>query len=212
MVSLNTLYWKQQSGSEGGCDDRLSAGSRLLRWLETVLEGAAGQSKSVVLCGHVPPWMYTRACRAGYEKLVHRWTRTIKGQFFGHTHQDEFQVQRSSGGVPYGVVLVCPAVRAQLNPSYREYEYQVVQSEAFELVDYCQYYLDLEGANQTAKKAVFRLEYSVRAAYNFTETAGSLAEWDRLDQRIQTKAEPFHTTYNKYKRVSTRNNNIVRAK
>lgn len=65
-----------------------------LQWLQDTLLSAEVASESVHILGHVPP--NTASCvytwNREYDKIVRRFAHIISGQFFGHTHRDEFNV------------------------------------------------------------------------------------------------------------------------
>lgn len=65
-----------------------------LQWLHDTLLSAEVAGESVHILGHVPP--STASCvhswNREYDKIVRRFAHIISGQFFGHTHRDEFNV------------------------------------------------------------------------------------------------------------------------
>merc|ERR1711916_62217 len=81
--------------------------------------------------------------------LLQRYNATIAGQFFGHTHQDSFEIVYGdySGGKrtdPIGVSFIAPAVTSftDIRSSYRVYK-----QDGGVLQDYDQYRLDLDACN-----------------------------------------------------------------
>ena len=60
-----------------------------------------------------------------YNRLVQRFNNTISGQFFGHTHFDEFQTffTKATPYHPVGVAFLGPSLTShgQINPAYRIY-------------------------------------------------------------------------------------------
>jgi len=73
-------------------------------WLEATLAGAEGAGQAVWLVGHVPPCveafhfapLWHEAHAARYTALLARFGGTVKAQFFGHTHTDEFRVMTTT--------------------------------------------------------------------------------------------------------------------
>lgn len=65
-----------------------------LQWLHDTLLSAEATGENVHILGHVPP--HTASCvhawNREYEKIIRRFAHIISGQFFGHTHRDEFNV------------------------------------------------------------------------------------------------------------------------
>lgn len=58
-----------------------------------------------------------------YNRVVNRFSNTIRGQFFGHTHFDEFEVF-SHNKKPIGMAYLAPSLtpHGEINPAYRIYE------------------------------------------------------------------------------------------
>lgn len=65
-----------------------------MQWLHDTLFAAESSGENVHILGHVPP--NTASCvfpwNREYDKIVRRFAHIISGQFFGHTHRDEFNV------------------------------------------------------------------------------------------------------------------------
>ena len=75
-------------------------------FLETTLARAEAYGEQVYIMSHIPP--ASSAClgewASYYSVLVERYSNTIKGQFFGHTHMDEIRVNKAfNSGVPTGI-------------------------------------------------------------------------------------------------------------
>ena len=50
-----------------------------------------------------------------YRALVDRFTNIIRGQFFGHTHADQFEIVRSyADNSPVGVAFIAPSLTRYL--------------------------------------------------------------------------------------------------
>ena len=61
-----------------------------------------------------------------YNRIVRRFRNTIAGQFFGHTHHDEFQVffKNATSEEAVSLAYLAPSETSVdgLNPAYRIYE------------------------------------------------------------------------------------------
>lgn len=62
-----------------------------------------------------------------YHRIIRRFNNTIRGQFFGHTHYDEFEVMLSpkqTSFQPVNVLYVAPSLTPHngMNSAYRIYE------------------------------------------------------------------------------------------
>ncbi|XP_054154575.1 sphingomyelin phosphodiesterase-like [Oppia nitens] len=101
-----------------------------LKWLIKELDRAERVGDRVHLVGHIPPdnaqctqsWLYN------FMAIVERYTETITGQFYGHTHYDEFRVYYANGNSsrPTGAAFIGPSVspyvhskHLMINPAYR---------------------------------------------------------------------------------------------
>lgn len=65
-----------------------------LQWLAYELHAAEISNEKVHIIGHIPPG-YPECMRIwsrNYYKIIARYEATVTGQFFGHTHGDEFEV------------------------------------------------------------------------------------------------------------------------
>jgi len=58
-----------------------------------VLKNAEKLNEVVYVLGHIPPGdnSYLSECTKRYDAIVDRFSHIIKGQFYGHTHNDEFR-------------------------------------------------------------------------------------------------------------------------
>ncbi len=62
-----------------------------------------------------------------FNRLIRRFNNTVVGQFFGHTHFDEFEIffsKDEDGATPTGVAFLGPSLTPHggINPAYRIYE------------------------------------------------------------------------------------------
>lgn len=65
-----------------------------LKWLEKELISAESESSSVFIISHISPGISecSHTWSRIYRALASRFNRTIKGHFYGHTHNDQFVV------------------------------------------------------------------------------------------------------------------------
>nr|XP_053648270.1 sphingomyelin phosphodiesterase-like [Cherax quadricarinatus] len=95
-----------------------------LTWLEDHLHQAEAAGERVHLLGHIPPGIVDseRVWSREFNRIVVRYENTIRGQFYGHTHYDEFEVFHD-GDRPAGVAYIAPSQTPWygLNPAYRIY-------------------------------------------------------------------------------------------
>lgn len=146
VISLNTNacnnqnWWLFQNVTDPG---------GLILWLQGELQKAESNGELVYIIGHIAPGMGTCLDEWAYHYagLVDRYEHTIRGQFFGHSHSDQFQLSRGVvSGESIGVQWVAPSLTTytDINPSYRVVE---ADADTKEVLTYYQYRLDLPTAN-----------------------------------------------------------------
>ncbi|GAA6232060.1 sphingomyelin phosphodiesterase [Lates japonicus] len=96
-----------------------------LQWLVHILQASEDKGEKVHIIGHIPPGLCLGSWSWNYYHIVNRYESTITGQFFGHTHLDEFQMFYDEATMtrPLGVAFIAPSVTTyvNLNPGYRVY-------------------------------------------------------------------------------------------
>jgi len=172
-----------------------------LDWMRDELIDAENNNLTVFIQGHIPPGSFNcdPQWSARYRALVDRFTNIIRGQFYGHNHNDQFEVVRSynNDSSPVGVIYIAPSLTtySKLNPSFRIFE---VDSETNQIVDYKQYRLNLTKWNQhTTGDIEWDLAYSFLDEYNLNDT--SYASVDALADRIKSDnntAETYAFNFN----------------
>ncbi|XP_059401558.1 sphingomyelin phosphodiesterase-like [Carassius carassius] len=96
-----------------------------LQWLIHILQESENKGEKVHIIGHIPPGLCLSNWSWNYYHIVNRYESTITGQFFGHTHVDEFQMFYDEDTLtrPLSVAFIAPSVTTyvNLNPGYRVY-------------------------------------------------------------------------------------------
>ncbi|XP_016120244.1 acid sphingomyelinase-like phosphodiesterase 3b [Sinocyclocheilus grahami] len=84
--------------------------------LSKALSVSAGLSQ-VHIIGHIPPGLCLSSWSWNYYHIVNRYESTITGQFFGHTHVDEFQMFYDEDTLtrPLSVAFIAPSVTTYVN-------------------------------------------------------------------------------------------------
>ncbi|KPM07774.1 hypothetical protein QR98_0062760, partial [Sarcoptes scabiei] len=169
-----------------------------LEWLIQQLMESERLSEMVQIIGHVPPGSNdcVQVWSRNYNQIINRFASIIKGQFFGHTHNDEFEIfyrevkpvvesQHENTFLPTNIAYIGPSVTTfgNVNPGYRVY---LVDQETFEIIDHQTYYLNLTEANLNGPGVPlhYRLSYSALDAYEMKTL--SPMEWHRLVMRMRT--------------------------
>ena len=109
-------------------------GFKMMDWFEDELRNASESDTNVWILGHIPfeTWLPEHLNR--YQRLISTYSpKTVKGQFYGHDHEDYVRLTRNCDSVcdgkASGVVWIGPALTEGYpseNPGIRQYEYVVV--------------------------------------------------------------------------------------
>jgi len=157
-----------------------------LAWMRNELYLSERNGENVFIIGHINPGSYgcDSEWSARYRALIDRFTNIIRGQFYGHTHNDEIEMVRSyADNAPVGVVLIAPSLTtySNLNPSFRIIEVDV---DTNVLVDIQQYRLDLNKWNQNTTGPIeWDLAYTLLDQYSMPDM--SYGSFDTLVDSIQ---------------------------
>ena len=215
VFSINTIFLAK-SNPVADCTFKKSPGIKLLRWMDDNFFKIAQINGRIFLSGHIPPLKstYRPGCLKAYLGLVKKYSTFIHGQFYGHEHSDEFDVQSSKyvnefskyssilknipyREVPFGVAFINPSLKPTNNPAFRLYHYNpTVKNGKPLLTDYDQYVLKLKEANRK-KNITFEIEYSFRESYKLKSI--SVSEIYSLQMKILRNEDDFGVIYNKRK-------------
>ncbi|KAJ8402301.1 hypothetical protein AAFF_G00371660 [Aldrovandia affinis] len=124
-----------------------------LQWLVGILQEAENKGEKVHIIGHIPPGLCLKSWSWNYYHIINRYESTVTGQFFGHTHVDEFQMFYDEETLtrPLGVAFIAPSITTyiDLNPGYRVYYVDGQYPGSSHLVlDHETYILNLTEANK----------------------------------------------------------------
>jgi len=165
-------------------------------WFVQVLTAAEAAGEKVIIIGHIPPGeaaiKQVSTYATDYVQIVNRFSTTIVGQFYGHTHDDEFEVI-TNGTHATGTVFLAPSVTTYTyhEPSYRIYEFD----NTFTLVNFEQYITNLTLANELDKPAWY-LEYTAKEEYQMPDL--SPASWAQLVEQFKYNDALFQTYYSNF--------------
>ncbi|XP_077541220.1 sphingomyelin phosphodiesterase-like [Haemaphysalis longicornis] len=160
LVSLNTNFcyifnfWLFVNSTDPGGQ---------LKWLVDELYDAEKAGDKVHLIGHIPPGIpdCLDTWSAMFHRIVERFSETVAGQFYGHTHYDEFILYQSSANRnrTFGVAFIAPSATSYsfLNPAYRIYE---LDPRSKLVTKHDTHFLNLTEANQEDAEPTWRLEYT----------------------------------------------------
>lgn len=145
LVSFNTGFyqadnmWLQVQGKNRDMGGQLS-------WLTSIFKQARVLKETVWLIYHVPLLQAAEPHRTRYGNLFTEFKDIIGASFVGHTHTDQLNVFGAVAKDPYMVQYNPGALTtySAKNPQFRVYQYDRA---TFEILDYTQWYTDIEKAN-----------------------------------------------------------------
>ena len=72
-------------------------------------------------------YLIFRVWSRNFNKIINRYAHIVTGQFYGHTHNDEFQIFYNDENYPTNIAYVAPSMTPYhgLNPSFRIYTVSV---------------------------------------------------------------------------------------
>ena len=173
-----------------------------LRWFVNTLFDAEKKGEVVHIIGHIPPSNEgdcVKVWRNNYYAVVNRFQDIIRGQFFGHTHNDQIEIMYSNVSLtqPISVAYISPSITTytNLNPGYRTY---TVDQQSWTVLDHQTYVLNLTKANQPQAVPEWEFEYSAKEAFNLTSL--SAASWNLLYKKWLKEDKNYETLFQKYYR------------
>ena len=90
-----------------------------------LLSKAETQKQRVFILGHIAPGTHSCLGRWSHEynRLIRRFRNIVIGQFFGHTHKDEFQIFfKDNEAINIAYLAPSETTLDGLNPAYRIYQ------------------------------------------------------------------------------------------
>ncbi|CAJ0583928.1 unnamed protein product, partial [Mesorhabditis spiculigera] len=139
---------------------------------------------------------------SNYYKIVNRFENTIAAQFFGHTHNDHFEVfyeDFNPKGRPTHFNFIAGSLTTYdfMNPSYRIYTIDgAYTGSTYTVIDAETYWGDVNEANKNNREPDWKLEYTTKKEYKMPDL--SPASWNDLINRFDNDAflfQKFHTHY-----------------
>lgn len=161
-----------------------------MSWLIDQLLEAEEAGDKVHLIGHIPPGLpdCIETWSAMFHKIIERFSETVTGQFYGHTHYDEFSVfyKSEERTKPFAVAYIGPSATtyAYLNPAYRIYN---LDPDTKAVSSHETYSMNLTEANESGEPS-WRLEYR---SGDLGLLGADPAEWDALVRRMAWDDELF---------------------
>jgi sphingomyelin phosphodiesterase len=169
IISLNTNmyytenYWLYEPRMEEDPSGQFA-------WLIDELSSAETAGERVYIIGHMPFGIgdCLHDPSNGFDQIVNRFSDTIAGMFFGHTHKDEFEISYSdydsrsySNAVGYSYIMPSLTPTDGM-PAFRVYSVDPV---TFAVLDATTYIADMTNPAFQTKGPVWTEYYSVKDTY-----------------------------------------------
>jgi len=177
-----------------------------LAWLVDELLAAELAGKKVHILSHVPPGNGDCLASWGREfsKIISRFEGTVRAQFYGHTHNDEFAVfydtEDPSRAVSTGFVAPSITTYLGLNPAYRIYTVDSgYEGASYRVQDFETYIFNMAEANLAGPDVnpIWYKLYSAREGLGMENLYPE--DWDQLVRRMAVDDDlyaTFHRFYN----------------
>ena len=177
VISLNTNYLATLNPLvKNTSSAAYKFGFTMMDWFADELEKADADGASIWVLGHIPGESWLPAHSLKYQKLIQAHENAIKGQFFGHDHEDYTRLTRacnndsmSCDGRPTGVVWIGPSLTEGFpaeNPGIRLYEFD--SANEYSIIDATTFTADLIKSNEEGVITWVK-EYSTREEYGLSD-------------------------------------------
>ncbi|EWC44406.1 hypothetical protein DRE_01232 [Drechslerella stenobrocha 248] len=170
IISISTNFWYNMNlwlYNNNGMDAARDPGN-VLKWLTGELQSAEATGLSAFIIGHMPPGVADALPDYSnyFNKVVSRYSSTIKGMFWGHTHSAEFEItykdpsfRGHENAIVTSYVTSCVTPRSA-NPVFRVY---TVDPATYQILDYDHYYTSVTDIPYgSTKKPEWKKLYSAR--------------------------------------------------
>jgi len=129
----------------------------MLQWIEDELKESEANNQFVWILGHIPPNNALNEWSMRFNALTDRFSYIIRGQFYGHTHDDEigFFPSFANKSKISNVYFTAPSLTTYNNRN-PEYRVMTVDFDTLQIVDYDQYryqYLHSDWTFQSTPKS-----------------------------------------------------------
>ncbi|KAF3092583.1 hypothetical protein TWF569_009018 [Orbilia oligospora] len=171
VISISTNFWYSLNVwvyDNNGMDRSRDPGN-VFKWLTGELQAAETAGLSAYIIGHMPPGVVDALPDYSnyFNKIVTRYSGTIKGMFWGHTHSAEFEItynnkaaRSHSNAAITSYVTSCVTPR-NANPVFRVY---TIDPSTYQVLDYDHYYTSIADIPYgSTKKPQWKKLYNAKA-------------------------------------------------
>ncbi|CAG8479313.1 12428_t:CDS:10 [Funneliformis caledonium] len=165
----------------------------MLKWVIDELDKAEELGEKVWILGHMAAVSEDSfpSFNEYFSQIIARYKDTIVGQFYGHTHWDEFQViydypnAENHEPRPIGVGYMGPSLTTFRNKTKQ-------------IINHYTYYVDIEEANRN-NQPEWKLLYDAKSLYNLQDLEPQ--SWHDLSERFLNDEDEYQT----FQRIASRN-------
>ncbi|CCM06931.1 uncharacterized protein FIBRA_09243 [Fibroporia radiculosa] len=169
IISVNTQYWYKQNFWLYDSDDLQPDPNGILAFLVQELQAAEDAGQRAWIIAHMPPGRGDVAHDQSsyFDQVIQRYKNTIAGQFYGHTHADEFAIGYSnysdrSAATAMSIAMIGPALTPMSgNPAFKMYD---IDPDTYEIMDARTYITNVSDPNYHLHPT-WELLYSARDSY-----------------------------------------------
>ncbi|KAF7346627.1 Saposin B-type domain-containing protein [Mycena sanguinolenta] len=169
IIAVNTQYWYKQNFWLYDSDVFQPDPNGIIAFLVDALQAAEDAGDRAWIIGHIPLGKEdTMQDQSNYyDQVLQRYINTIAGQFFGHSHKDQFEIaysnyseQTAANAVSVG--LIGPALTPSSgNPAFKFYD---IDPDTFSVVDSSVIFTNLSDP-EFPVRPTWGLYYSARETY-----------------------------------------------
>ncbi|KAJ6450148.1 sphingomyelin phosphodiesterase [Mycena sanguinolenta] len=169
IIAVNTQYWYKQNLWLYDSDVVQPDPNGIIAFLVDALQGAEDAGERAWIIGHIPlgkeDTMHDQSNY--YDQVLQRYINTIAGQFFGHSHKDQFEIaysnyseQTAANAVSVG--LIGPALTPTSgNPAFKFYD---IDPDTFSVMDSSVIFTNISDP-EFQVRPTWGLYYSARETY-----------------------------------------------
>ncbi|KAF7357082.1 Saposin B-type domain-containing protein [Mycena sanguinolenta] len=169
IIAVNTQFWYKQNYWLYDSDVVQPDPNGVIAFLVNALQAAEDAGDRAWIIGHIPLGKEDTLIDQSnyYDQVLQRYINTIAGQFFGHSHKDQFEIAYSNyseqtAANAVSVALIGPALTPTSgNPAFKFYD---IDPDTFSVVDSSVIFTNISDAEfQISPK--WGLYYSARETY-----------------------------------------------
>lgn len=169
IISINTVYWYKVNFWLYDSDAFQADPNGILAFTIQELQAAEDAGQRAWIIAHMPPGRYDAMHDQSnyFDQIVQRYRNTIAGQFYGHSHQDEFMIsysdyKKQTAANAVSVGWIAPSITPRGgNPAFKVYD---VDPDTYEIMDAKVYSSDLMNPTHNVQPT-WGLYYSARSTY-----------------------------------------------